>query len=58
MSEKDILNENNEIIIPEKRNYEDELLSLIKSNLSENKLKDSLFDKVYIIIDYFLCSFQ
>ena len=44
MSEKDILNENNEIIIPEKRNYEDELLSLIKSNLSENKLKDSLSD--------------
>ncbi len=44
MSDKNNFIESNEIIHPEKRNYEEELLSLIRSNLSNKQLKEALSD--------------
>ncbi len=44
MSEKNNLIENNEITIPEKRNYEEELLLLIRSDLTKKQLKEALSD--------------
>lgn len=44
MSDKNNLIENNENIVPEKRNYEEELLLLIRSDLTGKQLKDALSD--------------
>ncbi len=44
MSEKNNLIENNESVVPEKRNYLEELLSLIRSDLNKKDLKDALSD--------------
>ena len=43
MSDKNNLIDN-EVIVPEKRNYEEELLLLIRSDLSNKQLKDALSD--------------